>query len=176
MILYLPIYGHHQPLKNPPNLKQPLTLKERENYHQNYHMAIKGQLPYEPSPALHKRLELPEPPLLIHSDEILRPPSPLFGHHNQVVSHEPQLTIETLHILHVTKPQNPVPRSNSQPLDHLLDLCRYWGIPLEGALLFLAWESRRLDGNLIYSFSELQWLNDYVDFEGIWRDRLFPTS
>ena len=170
---YLSIYGHQGPLNHPPKILHPPTQKEIESYDFYYRQCVADILPYEPSPFIRESLGLPLLPLLISSTEILRPPSRFFGHHNQVLIPEPQpqTTRQTVKVLHTPALHEPTPQPQSQRIEHLLTLCQQWGIPLQGALYFLVWENRRLNGQLIYSPNELRRLNEFLDFDGAWQDR-----
>lgn len=168
-LLYCPLYGHHQPHTKPPKITHSLTEKELITYEQRYHAAITKNLPWEVLPEHYHALGLPKLPLITEpSEEIRRLPLPNLGHHNQVrVENLPLQTSATLTEVYYYKyrPLDPAPvHSKVYPIDHLINLCRDWQIPLESAVRFLVWEMRRA-GTIPYLVPELKALEKYFPME-----------
>lgn len=170
---YLPLYGHHQPLPSPPKLTHPLTSIEVEHYYHRHLSCLNHKLLLEVLPSHWEQLNLPPKELLIESEEIIRPPLAIFGHHNQVRCAKPQdvplqnSITKTKVFYHLSnKDWEPkVSLVRRWPVQLLLKSCMDYQIPLEAALRFLIWETRRR-GSCPFSISNLEReLSEYVDMD-----------
>lgn len=166
--LYLPVYGHLQPTKNPPTALYSPTNKEKEVYQERFHLSLQGTLPLEVSHPVYNLWNLEPLTLLTEpSLEIRRIPYSSFGHHNQFLnlpSPDHLQTAGSITKVYFGPHYNPEPLTLTHPIEHLLDRCVKWQIPLHSALRFLAWEMRR-GGRIPYTFSELQRLDELIEVQ-----------